>query len=210
MPYMCSSQLYGNLIPLPCDVTNRQSLLSVVEIIKARHGYIDLLVNNAGIAKNLYSHPLPTPPPSPLGSPLCGNAPTSSSAIRNFQAALWNAGSPDDFAKVFETNVTSVYYTTVAFLDLLHQGNLRQQVHDIFPQDRPPYHSSQVLSVSSSGSFRIDPKILSMSYTLSKVACTHLGRVMANMLVPWGIRSNVIAPGVWPSGMCPAKDDCAA
>lgn len=70
----------------------------------------------------------------------------------------------------------------------------------MFPSIRPPYHSSQVLSVSSSGAFRIDPKILSMSYTLSKAACTHLGRVMANMLVPWGIRSNVIAPGVWPSG----------
>lgn len=44
-----------------------------------------------------------------------------------------------------------------------------------------------------------------MSYTLSKAACSHLGRVMANLLVPWGIRSNIIAPGVWPSEMTTSK-----
>ncbi|KAG7444210.1 NAD(P)-binding protein [Guyanagaster necrorhizus] len=170
---------FGNLIPLPGDVTDRESLLAMVEVVKARHGYIDLLVNNAGIAKNL--------PPS----------------IKSFQSALWNTGSPEDFASVFATNTTAVYYTTVAFLDLLHQGNLRQQAasFDPFSHCQPPYHSSQVISISSSGSFRIDPKILSMSYTLSKSACTHLGKVMANLLAPWGIRSNVLAPGVFPSEM---------
>jgi NAD(P)-dependent dehydrogenase (short-subunit alcohol dehydrogenase family) len=195
-------------------VTNRESLLHLVEAVRARHGYIDLLINNAGIARNLYSHPLPSPmqessvdgPPSPPASP--PSSPTMPS-IKAFQSALWDTGSPEDFAETFATNVTAVYYTTVAFLDLLHQGNVRQQRHEL-PSSlasssaipRPPYHSSQVLSVSSSGSFRLDSKIVSASYTLSKNACTHLGKLLANLLAPWGIRSNVLAPGVWPSGMC--------
>ncbi|KAF9010420.1 NAD(P)-binding protein [Hymenopellis radicata] len=195
---------FNNIIPIQGDITDRESLLSIVEAIKARHGYIDLLVNNAGVAKNLYSHPLPGPndshmerPPSPSDSPIAG---PSTPCIKSFQSALWNTGSPEDFAQVFATNVTAPYYTTVAFLDLLHQGNVRQQIKsDAF--SRPPYHSSQVLTVSSSGAFRIDAKVLSMSYTLSKAACTHLGQVLANLLVPWGIRSNIIAPGVWPSEM---------
>jgi NAD(P)-dependent dehydrogenase (short-subunit alcohol dehydrogenase family) len=107
-----------------------------------------------------------------------------------------------DFADTFATNVTSVYYTTVAFLDLLHQGNIRKQ--DKFSmsmgRSRPPHHSSQVISVSSSGGFRLDSKVLSPSYTLAKTACTHLGKLLANLLAPWGIRSNVLAPGVFPSG----------
>jgi NAD(P)-dependent dehydrogenase (short-subunit alcohol dehydrogenase family) len=106
-----------------------------------------------------------------------------------------------DFAETFATNVTSVYYTTVAFLDLLHQGNVRKQ--DKSPQlgrPRPPFHSSQVLSVSSSGGFRVDAKVLSPSYTLAKAACTHLGKLLANLLAPWAIRSNVIAPGLFKSG----------
>ncbi|KAJ3894854.1 hypothetical protein GG344DRAFT_40127 [Lentinula edodes] len=165
---------FNNIIPLQGDITNRESLLAVVQIVKARHGYIDLLVNNAGIARNLYA----------------------------FQSALWDSGTPDDFAETFATNVTAPYYTTVAFLELLHQGNLRQQETAFSSfMTFPPFHSSQVITVSSSGSFRVDPKIVSMSYTLSKTATTHLGKCLANLLAPWSIRSNVLAPGVWPSEM---------
>jgi NAD(P)-dependent dehydrogenase (short-subunit alcohol dehydrogenase family) len=224
------------LIPLEGDITNRESLCSIVEQIEARHGYINLLVNNAGIAKNLYKHPLPSPTNSPSmvnGSRLHAHAHADSShgrhpdpnsvseptypSIKSFQSALWECGDPDGFADTFSTNVTAVYYTTVAFLDLLHQGNVRQYRHQStysqsangYPPSSapassslppPPVHSSQVLSISSSGAFRVDPLILSMSYTLSKAACTHLGKTMANLLAPWGIRSNVLAPGVWPSG----------
>jgi len=205
-------QKFGNLIPLQCDVTNRDSLLAVVDTIKSRHGYIDLLINNAGIARNLFSHPLPSPtgevdvkgpPPLPDSLPM---GPTTPS-IKAFQTALWETGSPEDFAETFATNVTAVYYTTIAFLDLLHQGNVRQQRHAIPSAPvsnsaipRPPHRASQVISVSSSGSFRLDARILSPSYTLSKSACTHLGKLLGNLLSPWGIRSNVLAPGIWPTG----------
>ncbi|KAG7088767.1 hypothetical protein E1B28_012733 [Marasmius oreades] len=205
---------FDNIIPIQGDITDRDSLLQVVQTIKDRHGYIDLLINNAATARNLYPHPLPRPfqespslesIPSPPPSPSCSQKPPS---IRAFQTSLWDSGSPEDFADTFATNVTGVYYTTVAFLDLLHQGNIRKQPQEFNPIDGgppPPLHSSQVLSVSSSGSFRVDPKILSMSYTLSKIACTHLGKCMANLLAPWGIRSNVLAPGVWPSEMTMAQ-----
>ncbi|KAL0960905.1 hypothetical protein HGRIS_005914 [Hohenbuehelia grisea] len=203
---------YNNLIPLVGDITDRDSLLEIVDIVKERHGYIDLLVNNAGVARNLLPHPLPVPeeahayPPSPPGSP---GGPPPTPSIRAFQNALWSTGSPEDFADTFATNVTAPYYTTVAFLDLLHQGNLRKQHGSRSHLSglgngiglRPPHHSSQVLTVSSSGSFRVDARVLSVSYTLSKCATTHLGKLLANLLSPWGIRSNILAPGVWPSEM---------
>ncbi|KAJ7081605.1 hypothetical protein B0H15DRAFT_452840 [Mycena belliarum] len=197
---------HGKIIPLEGDVTNRDSLLTLVDTIKTRSGYIDLLINNAGIVRNLYDHPLPSPmdasqvlnPSSPLVTS-SGSAPSAPS-IKSFQASLWDSGSPEDFAETFRTNVTSVYYCTVAFLDLLHQGNIRKRDKLSSPM-RPPFYSSQVLSVSSSGGFRLDAKILSPSYTLAKSACTHLGKLLANLLAPWGIRSNVLAPGVFPSEM---------
>ncbi|THU84462.1 NAD(P)-binding protein [Dendrothele bispora CBS 962.96] len=200
---------FDRIIPLEGDVTDRESLLSLVDKVKSRHGYIDLLVNNAGIARNLYPHPLPSPsnphpshhPPSPPDSPSLGSPPVAS--IKSFQTALWDSGTPEEFAETFATNVTAPYYTTVAFLELLHRGNTRQQTNQFDSAflnngssvPRPPFHASQVITVSSSGSFRIDSKILSMSYTLSKSASTHLGKTLANLLAPWGIRSNVLAPG---------------
>lgn len=241
-----SIQRFGKIIPLEGDITSKESLLSVADVVKARHGYIDLLVNNAAIARNLYKHPLPTPatsasqdPPSPPSSPSPGYANGSIPSIKAFQNALWETGTMQDWEESFKTNTTAVYYTTVAFLELLHQGNVRRQrlergpspalsrstsgtdtpsgsSDSLAPPDsmstsglgmamggaylHPPHHSSQVISVSSSGSFRVDPKVLSPSYTLSKSACTHLGKLMANLLAPWGIRSNVLAPGVWPTG----------
>lgn len=202
-------QKFDRLIPLQGDITDPEGLLSMAELVRTRHGYVDMLINNAGIARNLFPHPLPSPSdasdathlPSPPSSPITG---PSAPSIKAFQNTLWNTGSPKDFADTFATNVTAVYYTTVAFLDLLHQGNIRRQRFELptmspgFP--RAPFRTSQVLSVSSSGSFRIDSKVLSPSYTLSKIACTHLGKMMANLLSPWGIRSNVLAPGVWPTG----------
>ncbi|KAF8882031.1 hypothetical protein CPB84DRAFT_1871598 [Gymnopilus junonius] len=185
---------FNKLIPVEGDVTDRDSLLNIVDAVRSRHGYIDVLINNAGIARNLFPHPLPSPedepdiahPPSPPASPTRG---PSAPSIKAFQSALWDSGSPEDFAESFLTNVTAVYYTTI-IIPAPDRG-----------LSRPPYHTSQVLSVSSSGSFRLDAKVLSPSYTLSKSACTHLGKLMANLLAPWGIRSNVLAPGVWPSEM---------
>ncbi|KAF5360417.1 hypothetical protein D9756_004970 [Leucocoprinus leucothites] len=238
---------FGKIIPLEGDITSKESLLSIVEIVKAQHGFIDLLVNNAAIARNLFKHPLPTPatslsedPPSPPHSPSPDCSETATPSIRAFQNALWETGSMEDWEESFRTNTTAVYYTTVAFLELLHHGNVRRQRFENGPSpalshsssgtgtpsfssgslpqsdplassgfaipvdegySKPPYHSSQVISVSSSGSFRVDSKVLSPSYTLSKSACTHLGKLMANLLAPWGIRSNVLAPGVWPTEM---------
>ncbi|KAH7919466.1 NAD(P)-binding protein [Leucogyrophana mollusca] len=253
---------YGKLIPLQGDITSRDSLLSMAETVKARHGYIDLLINNAGIARNL----LPPRLPSPLDD--CDAVNGSPPSIKSFQNVLWDTGSPEGFAETFETNTTAVYYTTVAFLELLHLGNLRRgnkpplissmrsavqpqqdssnsdttgsqnsapstpstayqslpptppsphaplasdPADPLTPPDPPrapsyrhlsiPPPTSHVITVSSSGSFRLDAKILSVSYTLAKNACTHLGKLLANLLADWGIRSNVLAPGVWPSEM---------
>ncbi|KAK7032784.1 2OG-Fe oxygenase [Favolaschia claudopus] len=198
----------GGIIPLEGDITDRTSLLAMVETVKNRHGYIDLLVNNAGIARNLFNHPLPCPGDSPPASDQpphkVGDTTPSVPSIKAFQAALWGEDtSPQDFAETFATNVTAVYYTTVAFLDLLHSGNIRKRDESWIAVDplRPPLHSSQVISVSSSGGFRLDSKVFSPSYTLAKAACTHLGKLLANLLSPWGIRSNVLAPGVFPSEM---------
>ncbi|KAG2131785.1 NAD(P)-binding protein [Suillus clintonianus] len=238
---------FGKLIPLQGDITCRQSLTELVEIVRTRHGYIDLLVNNAGIARNI----LPSQLPSPLDDP--AHAPPS---IKAFQSVLWDTGSPEGFAETFDTNVTAVYFTTVAFLELLHLGNLRRgdlppvmslrpQVfnteasaseasngrdsassspsvayHSLPPTPSPitslpaglsstnsahalgiPQPTSQVITISSSGAFRLDARVLSISYTMAKNACTHLGRLLANLLSDWGIRSNVLCPGVFPSEM---------
>ncbi|THH30574.1 hypothetical protein EUX98_g3616 [Antrodiella citrinella] len=167
---------HGKMIPLRCDVSCRESILSVVETVKKRHGYVNLLVNNAGVANNLLPK-LPTP---------------ADSDIKTYQDTLWNAGTPEEFGRSFEVNTTAIWYTTVAFLELLDAGNKRSNMKGV---------TSQVITVASGGAFRKDDKVFSVSYTLSKTAATHLGKMLANFLKDWQIRSNVIAPGMWLTPM---------
>lgn len=165
--------------------------------MKKGHGYIDLLINNAGIARNILPRPLPSPSISVSES---ASDPSGNPSIQQLQSVLWDSGPSDGFAETFETNVTGAYLTTVAFLDLLHQGNIRRRAVTTSNPNSRPLPTSQVLTVSSSGAFRVDANVLSISYTLAKHATNHLGKLLANILAPWGIRSNVLAPGVWPSG----------
>jgi len=168
----------GNLIAIQADVTDRDAVKGVVDRIKAKHGYIDLLVNNAGVMRNNIPQPIPKPA-------------TAGDDITKLQDALWNAGTPEDWADTFKVNVTAVYYTTVAFLELLHEGNKRG--------NRDAW--SQVITISSLIAFRKDEQVQSMSYTLSKAAVTHLGKTFAHFFKDWKIRSNIIAPGLFPSDM---------
>lgn len=153
----------------------------MVDIVKARSGYINLLVNNAGIALAIQPT-IPTPS-------------TADGDITQLQRVLWDTETPESFRKTFDVNVAAVWFGTIAFLELLHEGNKRTLAA------RGSGVSSQVLTVSSIAGFRKDSHVFSLSYTVSKAAATHLGKMMAHYLKDWKIRSNVICPGLFPSGM---------
>jgi len=167
---------YGKIIPLQGDVTSKESLLFVVDTIKNSDGYINVLINNSGV---MYNN---------AGAPR-----SASEDISSLQSRLWNAGTPQDFVRTFDVNVAGVYYTSVAFLGLLDAGNKRSAATDA--------PTSQIITVSSIAGFRRDGGMRNISYAASKAATTHLGKILANVLKPYHIRSNVIAPGLYPSEM---------
>ena len=77
----------------------------MVSKIEEDVGYIDVLINNSGIARN-----------DAKGLPAAQD-------IKSFREQLWNAGTPEDFMMSLEVNVKALYYVTVAFLELLDAGN---------------------------------------------------------------------------------------
>ncbi|KAH9832236.1 NAD-P-binding protein [Rhodofomes roseus] len=170
---------HGNMIPLQGDVTSKEELQTMVSIVKARHGYINLLVNNAGIL-------LAQQPKLPSRAQAADD-------ITQLQSLLWNTETHDSFGKTFEVNVAALWFCTVAFLELLHEGNKRSLA------DGGSGVSSQVLTMSSLASLRKESTVYSLSYTLSKAAATHLGKLTAHYFKDWKIRSNVICPGIFPS-----------
>lgn len=178
----------GNLHALAGDVNSTESMQAVVATIQAKHGYTNLLVNNAAISKNLNPRPLALKPDSPAPDDL-----TPHPGILTLQSQLLGAGTRAEWMQTFDTNLAGPYYTTLAFLPLLEAGN------------RSPWGrrgvTSQVMFMSSVTAYRRDPGMFTYSYALSKAALVHLAKCFTNLLAGWQIRSNVLLPGVYPSDM---------
>jgi NAD(P)-dependent dehydrogenase (short-subunit alcohol dehydrogenase family) len=166
-------QTFGNIIPLQADITDNDSLLALVAKIEADEGYINLLINNAATMLNVIQRPVPK------------------GDIKELQSALWNAGTAEEFSMTFKFNVAAAYYTSVSFLHLLHEGNKRTASRGI---------TSQIITISSAGALIRDEDVISVSYYTSKAAVNLLGKLLTNLLRDYNIRSNIICPGVFPSG----------
>ncbi|KZT37285.1 NAD(P)-binding protein [Sistotremastrum suecicum HHB10207 ss-3] len=170
----------GNIIPLQGDITSKTDLLRIVSTIKSQTGYINLLVNNSGTLGPQYK----LLPKATAGS---------GKSIEELQELLWNNGSAEQFTDVFHVNVTGIWFSTVAFLGLLDAGNK--------PGNALEGTTSQVVTVSSIAAFRRDKTPFSAAYSASKAAATHLGKILATLLADYDIRSNIIAPGIYPTEM---------
>jgi NAD(P)-dependent dehydrogenase (short-subunit alcohol dehydrogenase family) len=165
------------VVPLPGDVTSRSSLLSIAKHVETETGYINLLICNAGIMG-----------PKPLkAAPGSGPPSLADYAAHALETPM------SDFTNTYAVNTTAVYYTSLAFLTLLDAGNNNKNV---------PV-ASQIMTTSSIGGFSRLPGA-SFAYNSSKAAVTHMTKMLATAFVPYGIRCNVLAPGVFPSELAGA------
>ena len=155
----------------PCDVTSKQELENLVKEISSKEQHINLLIANAGIS-------------GPKGVPEASDA-------TKLSTDLWKAESPPEWSDVFNTNVTSVYFTTLAFLPLL-QASQNDPQH--------PTRSPSVIVISSmSGIMRNSQG--HFAYNAAKGATVHLSKLMSSEFEKANIRVNSIAPGYFPSEM---------
>ncbi|KAI1779592.1 NAD(P)-binding protein [Hypoxylon cercidicola] len=169
----------GQIIPIgPCDVTSKDDLEKLVADISKQEKSINLLVCNAGIS-------------GPKAEP-------EHSEAEDLKARLWNSEDPSDWHDNFNTNVTSVYFTTVAFLPLL-QAAIRPK------GPREPFSSSVITISSMSGIMRHAQG--HFSYNTAKGGTIQLTKLMSGEFQKAGIRVNSIAPGYFPSEMTAKSSD---
>jgi NAD(P)-dependent dehydrogenase (short-subunit alcohol dehydrogenase family) len=176
------------MIAVQGDLTILEDRDRIVTEIESRHGFINLLVSNAGVLRSALPRTLELGPSEEEATPSSGPHP----GIRRLQGQL-AAGGPADFAGIIDLNVTHSYYLALAFLPLLEAGNRSDyaRTRDV---------TSQIISISSVHGRRKDRGIASIPYTLSKGAIEHYAQILASILGKWKIRSNAILPGLYPSG----------
>lgn len=161
----------GNVIPIIGDVTNPQNLQSISSQISSEAGFINLLICNSGVYSPSIANPAQVP-------------------ISEFVQKAFSQG-PEVWNSSFATNSTSVAFTAFAFLPLLHAGNL---------QGNCAGRQSQILVTSSIAGYLRNPQAVG-AYPVTKAATTHLVKGLAGALVPYSIRVNALAPGLFPSDL---------
>lgn len=171
----------GTIIPITGDVTDKSALTKIVKQIQQEQGYVNLLFNNAGVSGPKDRKALKENTSNSDDKP----------TIKELQQTLWQPDM-DEYTKTLHINCTGVYYTTIAFLELLDAGNKKGNL----AQD------SQVIVTSSVAGFS---RYLasSFAYSTSKAAANHLTKMLSTFFAQSGlrIRVNLIAPGLYPSEM---------
>ncbi|KAI9671822.1 MAG: hypothetical protein M1831_003350 [Alyxoria varia] len=158
----------GEIIPCsPCDVRKKDELDKLVQEIEAKEKQVHLLVTSAGI-------------PGPKAEP-------DTESGNELKSKLWNNESVEAWNDVYDADVTSVYFTTVAFLPLLQSAS----------QSNSQYTASVITISSMSGLIRGSQG--HFSYNAAKGATIQLTRLMSSEFLKAGIRINSIAPGYFPS-----------
>lgn len=172
----------GQIIPLgPCDVRKKEDLEKIVHELRTTHGerHIHLLVCSAGVA-------------GPKAEP-------DEEDAEDLKKKLWEKETVDAWQSTFETDVTSVYFTTVAFLPLLQAGIEESGG----PLER--FMPSVITISSMSGLMRHAQG--HFSYNAAKGATVHLTKLMSAEFQQTGVRVNSIAPGYFPSEMTAKGSD---
>jgi NAD(P)-dependent dehydrogenase (short-subunit alcohol dehydrogenase family) len=167
----------GNVVPLGGDISSKSSLQSCVDKVSSEVSHIDVLIANSGV-----------------GGPATSIRADDGGALpfESLHSNLWSV-EMDDVTASYHVNITGVFYSAVAFLPLLHASNTLREARN--PTNAP---QPQIIATSSIGGFSRKP-MENFCYGPSKAAVTHLMKQMSTILVPYNIRCNVIAPGLYLS-----------
>ncbi|KZM20806.1 oxidoreductase [Ascochyta rabiei] len=163
-----AADFHPSIIALAGDVTKRDDLERLAQNIKKETGYVNLVVANAGIT-------------GPSLQKL-----KSGHTLGEYVRHAW-ATPMEEFNSVYALNCTATYYTVLAFLELLDEGNRRKK-----------YPRAQVIATASCASFLRNP-MAGYAYCSSKAGLVSMMKCLSTFCVPWGIRFNVIAAGLFPS-----------
>jgi NAD(P)-dependent dehydrogenase (short-subunit alcohol dehydrogenase family) len=166
----------GEIIPaITTDVTKKDELEKLFDYISSKEKHLDVLITAAGMSGT--------------------KADFESSKAEDIKAELWEKETFEAWEETMTTDISSVFFTTVAFLPLLQAA---------VPKRREL--SPNVIVISSmSGIMRHAQG--HFSYNTAKGGTVHLAKLMSKEFQRTKVRVNSIAPGYFPSEMTTDESD---
>lgn len=156
-------------------MTKKDALENLYQELSSKEKYINLLICAAGISG--------------------AKAVPDESSATSLKEKLWNNETFENWNETYNTDVTSVYFSTVALLPLLQAGT---ETHG--------HLSASVIVISSMSGIMRDSQG-HFSYNAAKGGTVHLTKLMSAEFQKVRIRVNSIAPGYFPSEMTTKESD---
>ena len=147
------------IVPLPGDITSQDGLKAMADRVRKEVGYINLLIANAGMSGPMLESLKPR------------------YTLQDYVKFAW-ATPMQEFTDTYGLNCTALYYTILAFMELLDEGNKSSGYEG---------GKSQVIATASTASFLRHPRA-GYAYLSSKAAVISLIKAFSTFCVPWGIR----------------------
>lgn len=180
-------------------MTDLESVKAAAAQIEKETGYVDVLINNAGVI-----------------GPKNGQEIYKAESIQQLSETMVSGW--DGWGSALAINTQSVIGVSATFLPLLEAANIRRgwapgkvtgagkpREHDTsklsqIGADLDDDRLAHIITVASVASY-MRWVSAGLAYNASKAAAAHLGKMMSTFLSEWGIRSNIICPGPYPSDM---------
>jgi NAD(P)-dependent dehydrogenase (short-subunit alcohol dehydrogenase family) len=160
------------------DITSKDSLSSIAKQVETEVGFVNVVIANSGVTGPETTHLLTGP----------------KLTVSELQATLWEP-SMEFFTSTFNSNTTAMFYTLVAFMNLLDAGNTHSESVTSYNGVK-----SQFIVTSSISAFARRPG-MGYAYSGSKMAAIQLAKQLSTTLGSYQIRVNSFAPGIYPSDM---------
>ena len=172
-------------------MTSKSQLEKLIKEIESKEKYLNLLSKSSFCNCELSSSKRKLIYALVTNAGVSGpKAPPDSSSAPELHDKIWHGESVEDWGDVMKTNVTSVYFSTLAFLPLL-QASIGEKFG--------PRSPSVIVISSMSGIMRESQG--HFAYNAAKGATVHLSKLMSAEFEKAEVRVNSIAPGYFPSEM---------
>ena len=175
-----NKDISGKIIALKGDVSTKQGVESILAEYSKHEECLCVLINNAGISSAKHTT-------------------ESDGSAETMKKNLFDASDNtfENWADTYNTNVSSLYFMSTAFLPLLQKST---SLHHGW--------SSTILNITSISGL-VKQAQHHYAYNASKAAALHLTRMLAGEIANNNlqIRVNSVAPGVFPSEMTADDSD---